>query len=420
MVRQVFTLIISIFCLTAAASDRNVTRYSYTECEGSSMPYPDIDMKLRAIPDSLVPVYVNHVGRHGARFMTSGKTIGDLLRRLHKADSLGTITPRGKELISLCNRVMQRTADRWGALDSLGMAEQEGIASRLYSIVPDLFRGHKINAISSYVPRCVASMDAFTHQIARLDSKVEIYTSSGRQNSRLVRPWTGDAEYKSFMDDSRWSDIYHRYLDATVPGQVAEKLLGKGYPFSKNEKRDVTLDAYKVVAGCEAISIDPQASRFFTPEEYNALWSIANMHHYLTHSASTLSPAPMDLATALLDNLISTMDSAVKGNNEYTVMLRFGHAETLMPLLALMRLPGCYYMTDDFATIGEHWRDFTVVPMGANLQMILLKSTSTGKMYVRVDVNEKPVILPGQKSVYTSWENARKYMINCLPGDPQP
>ena len=77
-------------------------------------------------------------------------------------------------------------------------------------------------------------------------------------------------------------------------------------------------------------------------------------------------------------------------------------------------------MTDDFATVGEHWRDFTVVPMGANLQMILLKSTSTGKMYVRVDVNEKPVILPGQKSVYTSWENARKYMINCLPGDPQP
>ena len=63
------------------------------------MPYPTIDMKLRAIPDSLVPVYVNHVGRHGARFMTSGKAIGDLLRRLHKADSLGTITPRGKELI---------------------------------------------------------------------------------------------------------------------------------------------------------------------------------------------------------------------------------------------------------------------------------------------------------------------------------
>lgn len=145
------------------------------------------------------------------------------------------------------------------------------------------------------------------------------------------------------------------------------------------------------------------------------------MHHYLTHSASILSTAPMDLATALLNNLIVTMDSAVNGTNEYTVMLRFGHAETLMPLLALMRLPGCYYVTDDFATVGEHWRDFQVVPMGANLQILLLKSRSSGKMYVRIDLNEKPVQLPGQKCIYTSWDNARDYMIRCLPThDPKP
>ncbi|MCM1050526.1 MAG: hypothetical protein NC349_01060 [Paenibacillus sp.] len=420
MVRQVFTLIIAIFCLSAVASAQSTTRYSYTECEGSSMPYPEIDMSLRAIPDSLVPVYVNHVGRHGARFMTSVKNIDELLKKLHKADSLGTITPEGRELAQLCKLVLKRTGGRWGALDSLGMAEQEEIATRLHTIAPRLFNGTKVNAISSYVPRCVASMDAFTHQLARLDTKVEIYTSSGRQNSPLMRPWTGDAEYQSFMNGDEWSNVYHRYLDKVVPDAVAERLLGSGYPFSGNEKRDIALSAYKVVAGCEAISINPEAQRFFTPEEYNALWSVANMHHYLTHSASTLSNAPMDLATALLDNLITTMDSAVKGNNEYTVTLRFGHAETMMPLLALMRLPGCYYMTNDFNTVGLHWRDFDVVPMGANLQMILLKSTSTGKMYVRIDVNEKPVILPGQKSVYTPWENARKYLISCLPSDPQP
>lgn len=81
------------------------------------------------------------------------------------------------------------------------------------------------------------------------------------------------------------------------------------------------------------MAIPTDASKYMTIEEYNALWSIENLHHYLTHSASTLSQAPMDMASALLTDMMETMDQAVKGSNEYAVMLRFGHAETMMPLL---------------------------------------------------------------------------------------
>ncbi|MDE5827132.1 MAG: histidine phosphatase family protein, partial [Duncaniella sp.] len=106
---------------------------------------------------------------------------------------------------------------------------------------------------------------------------------------------------------------------------------------------------------------------------------------------------------------------AVSGKNNYSVMLRFGHAETMMPLLALMHIPGCYYMTNYFDTVGLHWRDFYVVPMASNLQMVLFRAES-GKYYVRVDLNEIPVpLIPGRQGIYIPWTTAREYLNRCLP-----
>ena len=409
-----FSLLLGV-TFNALAVDPTATDYSFIECQGSANPYPDRTVRDLAYPDSLKPVYLNHVGRHGARFLSSSKYTTSLLRTLHKADSLKTITPMGRELIRICDLVVTRTAGRWGALDSLGMAEQRAIASRAFMAYRPLFDNTKINAISSYVPRCVMSMDEFTHQLTRLNNKVEIYMSSGRQNSPLVRPWHDDEAYKEFMAGEEWHKVYEDFLNKQVPVTVAERALGKNYPFFADEARDVSLAIYKVLAGCAAMSVQIDLQKYFTQAEINALWSVENLHHYLTHSASTLSSAAPDLASKLLSELISTIDTAIAGSNPYSVMLRFGHAETMMPLLALMHIPGCYYMTNYFDTVGLHWRDFYVVPMASNLQMILFQSES-GKYYVRVDLNETPVpLIPGLNTIYIPWQQARDYLNRCLP-----
>ena len=74
-------------------------------------PYPERTVDGLAYPDSLKPVYLNHVGRHGARFLSSSKYTTSLLRSLHKADSLRTITPMGRELINICNLVSNAQPD---------------------------------------------------------------------------------------------------------------------------------------------------------------------------------------------------------------------------------------------------------------------------------------------------------------------
>lgn len=412
-------LTILLTLLAASAQDPSATRYDRLDCSGTFRPYPNPERRV-ATPDSLTPVFINHVGRHGARFPSSDKNALELQRALLKADSLGTITAEGRQLLKLTNGVISQCTGRWGALDSLGMAEQRAIASRMYQTFPSLFAGGRVDALSSYVPRCVMSMYEFTHQLMRLNNKIEIYTSAGRQNNPLMRPWENDRAFQAYLKGKVWETPYNDYMAATLSTAPIKRVLGENYPLTKPDALKLTMAEYYVIAGFPSMGHMVDSAPFFTLEEYNACWGVFNLKHYLERSANTLSTEPADVASKLLLDIIDTTDDAVSGRADITVALRFGHAETILPLISLMRLRGGYYMTNYFDTVGLHWRDFDLSPMAANLQLILFKNKS-GKYYVRLDLNERPIpILPNDDRLYLPWGEARDYFIRCLPLIDQP
>ena len=404
--------------ISAAGASPEVPQYSYIECEGSLMPYSQPDHPVE-YPDSLEPVFINHVGRHGARYPASSANCLALRKALTTADSLGTISPLGRKLNKLNEEVIRLSTNRWGALDSLGMAEQRGIASRMFRAYPRLFADGTVSAISSYSPRCVMSMYEFTHQLDRLNNSVELTTSSGRRNSPLMRPFDVVTEYVDWYKSREWKAPYDMYFETTAPTAPARRLITDPNYLSNSMAREVVWNEYKVLSGMPAMGLSIDLSKYFTTEELNALWSCQNLQHYLVRTATTLSSEPALIASELLLNLINTTDAAIEGKNA-NINLRFGHAETLMPLLSLMRLRGCYYMTNYFDTVALHWKDFDIVPMGANLQMVLFK-TDKGDYCVRFDLNERPVpLLPNSDEIYTPWQQAREYLVHCLPLHLQP
>lgn len=408
------TLLISIFI--ARGADPTDTSYSFQQCEGSAMPYP-VPAESVTLPDSLTAVFINHVGRHGARFPSSPKNVTTLIRELAKADSAKALTPAGEELLTLAKFVSETSRNRWGALDPLGMAEQRGIASRMFRNYGMLFNDTRVNAISSYSPRCVMSMYEFTHQLDRLNNHIEITTSSGRQNSPLMRPFDLDPDFIEWVKNGDWKAAYEMQFETMMPTAPARKLFKGEYAkeMTNDDARKVSFHAFKLLQGLSAMGLPSKMERYFTREEANQAWSCTNLSHYLERTASTLSTLPAEIAAPLLTDLLTTAEAAVEGKQQYAVMLRFGHAETLMPLLSLMHLDGCYYLTNYFDTVALHWKDFHVVPMASNLQMILVKSKS-GKMYVRLDLNERPIpLLPGSDIIYTPWEQAREYLLRCIP-----
>lgn len=408
--------IVLMWVFTARGADPTDTSYSFAQCEGSAMPYPAPE-DASVVPDSLTPVFVNHVGRHGARFLSSPKNVRELLAVLHRADSAKALTQSGMELLRLAEYVMEISHNRWGALDSLGMAEQRGIASRMFRQYGLLFNDSKVKAISSYSPRCVMSMYEFTHQLDRLNNHLEIFTSSGRQNSPLMRPFDLDPEFTRWLKDGDWQAPYEMQFDTAMPTTPARRLVKGDYAknLSSEEARKAASYMFHMLQGLPAMGLAPQMEKYFTLPEANAAWSCTNLRHYLQRTATTLSTLPAEIAAPLLVDLLVTAQEAVDGKQSYSAVLRFGHAETLMPLLSLMRLRGCYYLTNYFDTTALHWKDFDIIPMAANLQMALFR-TKGGRVYVRFDLNERPVpLFPDSDDIYIPWEEAKEYILRCIP-----
>ncbi len=409
-------LLSTLFLMAAMslqAADPTETRYSATQCEGSFMPYPVPEHPIE-FADSLTPVFINHVGRHGARFPSSPKYAVGLREILLRADSLGSITADGRRLLDLTEYVIDYAHNRWGALDSVGMAEQRGIASRMFMNFPRLFDNKSINAISTYAPRCVMSMYEFTHQLDRLNNHLQISTSSGRQNSSLLRPFDVNADYLEWRKKADWEKVYNEYVMETVPSDPLRRILGQNFELPDDWQK-VAMDEYSFLAGMSAMGFNVDITPYFTTEEYNALWSCANLKQYLVRTATTVSTIPGEITSPLILDLIHTGDEAVRGTSPVTVCLRFGHAETLMPLLSQLHLQGCYYMTNYFDTVAQHWCNFHVVPMASNLQMVILRS-DTGRHYMATFLNEQPVpLIPGDARTIIPYAEARDYMQHCVP-----
>jgi len=414
-----FSIILAISALIfakASAADPTATRYTMTDCQGSLRPYP-VPASSVTVPDSLTAVFINHIGRHGSRFPASAANSMSMRKALLRADSIGTITSLGRELLQITNLVINMSDGRWGALDSLGMAEQRGIASRMVMSYPEIFGStSKVHAISSYSPRAMMSMYSFTHQMDRLNNKLEFTTSTGRQNSQLLRPFDTDPEYINFRKSEVYKTPYDEHIASVCPTSAIRRVLGDNYPFAdKDDELRLALTEYYIIAGLSAMGLTYDPLKLFTIEEYNALWSCLNMRQYLQRTATTLSSVPADIAGQLVLDLIATTDNAIDGKSDYSAYLRFGHAETIMPLTSLLRLPGCYYLTNYFDTVALHWRDFEVVPMASNLQFILLRN-ARGIYYLRVDLNECPIcLIPNDQRIYIPWSEARAYMMHCVP-----
>ena len=403
-------IIIGIISIIAATS----YGFTYDNGRASLSPYPECT-SIPEYPDSLTPIFINHVGRHGSRYPAGSFHTMTLKKALDEADSLNTITPLGKQLKEETERVIEATAGRWGELDTIGEKEHREIAGRMHQKYPQLLDSANISAISSDSPRSIMSMYFFTQQLAKSAEEINITTESGSKFTPLMRNYELDEAYQAYRNDTAYTAAYNRFAAANIPIEPILRVLGEEYPLDYSTVYDLALAEYYVSAGMNAMGLEHDASKYFTIDEYHKLWSVFNFRQYLLYSASLVSTRPAEIAAPLLQNIVATADSVVTGKLHIAAKLRFGHAETLMPLMALIQAPGCYYLTHYYDTLADNWKDYEMFPMAANLQLVYFKAPS-GKIYVRAEYNEKPIqLLPGAESQYVDWNDLRLRFLELLP-----
>lgn len=385
--------------------------YSHSQCDGSLRPYPT-EVTIVAYPDSLTPMSINHVGRHGSRYPAGPYSARTMHRVLTKADSLGTITPLGGQFLGLINRIIAESEGRWGALDSIGMAEHRAIARRMKNAYPMLFDGKRVEAQSSHSPRAIMSMYSFTHQLAECSKQIEIETRSGKALDEVLRPFDVNKKYKQYMTDKTYMADYNRYLDSIAPMTIT-RLIGEKYPATTRELKELSVVEYYNFANLEAMGMTNEWQRYMSIEEYNALWSCFNLRQYFMHCRQPDNSVPADIADVLLLDIIGRTNDIANGAKNPTAFLRFTHQETVLPLISKLKVEGSYVDTPDWANLKDRFHDFDLCPMAANVQFILFKAPS-GTFYCRVDVNEKPIeIMPG-KGFYAPWDDFMKYIMENL------
>lgn len=425
---KIITSLLSLLLFQAAAY-ADTTGLQPAQYAGSMMPYNFSDVASEPCwQDSLTPVYVAHVARHGARYISSEKKITGLRRALDSSASAGKITSAGRDFQVLLDSVAARSQEKWGALSDVGKEEQRMIARNLYRLMPHLLKDARIEALSSYVPRVVMTMYEFCHELSWLSTNVEISTSEGKEFNRLVRCFDADSAYNAYRDNGAWKKTYDSFVETTVSPEPARRILGSTCALSDKKLRKTTMEMYDVLQSLAAFGMPPATTEFMTEEEYRACWEADNLEHYLRNTITPYSnlaaAATTPLLTKIIDDADKAIDLSLSSSSQHhiapcsrTANCYFGHAETLMPLLSLMRVPGCYYDASNPESLSGHWRDYDIVPLGAHLDIILLKAPS-GRIMVALLLNGSFVppmpASDGQPALIAAWDTYKTYLLSLM------
>lgn len=405
------TLLLSSFTANARTLPDDKTYESLpAQYDGSMMPFDftACDAPLQ-MPDSLTAIHGEYIARHGARYLSSRAKIDNLEKWLLDAHAAHYLSASGIEFLHYLYRIDDLSTGKWGELSPVGEIEEVKLARRVKDALPKLsHKDTRVEAISSFVPRCVMSMYEFTHELISLNDSISVATDEGEQFNKLLRCFEADPFYADFRNSGDWKPIYDDFVKRNIPTLPARRLIGNPN-LSESQLRDITLMMYEVLKGNRAAGLPAPSSKWMSEDEYKACWLASNLQMYLRNSISPVSSLAASATKPLIDHIIDSADKAIKHpNNTPTLNCYFGHAETLLPLLATMHLEGCYDMPLDYDNLQKNWQVQDITPLGANLLIVFSKS-KRGQIYVALQLNGKNIApIPGEKMI-VSWHELRAY-----------
>lgn len=383
------------------------------QLDGSMMPYDFAATQKCVWPDSLRPVHVSYIARHGARYMTGPAKFTALEKTLKDAKSAGDITEDGLAFLAMIDTIRSVSDGKWGQLSPVGIGEEERLGKEMSEMFTGLHDGYaKVAGIASFVPRAIMTMYEFNHALALGNDSLDISAESGHQFSDLLYFFAVDSVYSEYRKSGAWKRLISSMESKNLSPEPIEKLIGKRMVQKIGRKHALKLvtEIYSVLQSRRAMGLSAPTTRWMNEREYRSCWYLSNLTHYLRNCVNPLAPeivkeAVKPLVIAILDDI---EDSQAHPQHHPFFDGYFGHAETLLPLLSALRIPGCHYNRTDYTQLYRVWQLQNITPLGANLAIILLES-DTHNLYASVRLNGRNVKpIPG-KGYIVSWSELSDY-----------
>lgn len=343
--------------------------------DGSMSLYDFDTVEASPFPDSLKVIHIDYIARHGARYLTSESKVKNVLEILEKSRLKGSITAKGEGFILFLDSIRNFSAGKWGLLSDIGIEQERRLAEDMAKRFPEIFEKETgmVSSVSSYVPRVVETMDYFTIALTERFQGLETNSASGRRFDDLTRFFVSDSIYNAWREQGNWKKVYDNFSDMYVPVGPARRLVGNDSGMSEKELRRLSYDLYKVLQGLRAMNFGVPTTEWMTVEEYKRCWEATNLEKYFQYSVSSLSDIPARGAINVLNFLDNNLNKLIEGKSEDlpgTFCGIFGHAETLLPIMAIMDLKGTVALQPDYTALAESWNDAELVPLAANIAII--------------------------------------------------
>ncbi|KUM92149.1 histidine acid phosphatase [Streptomyces cellostaticus] len=398
-----------VTALPAQAADQQP---AHRDSYGTKAPYApqQSPRTYQRPPAGFVPVFTENASRHGSRAATDSED-GDLILALwDKAEQQGQLTSRGEEFGPRVRALLAAMAKvGHGNLSGRGRQELRDTAVRMQQRLPSLFGriasdGEKIDVVSSGQGRAVDSGNVFAGALADTDPALTPLIGPARTDKDLLyfHKAAGGAAYRDYLaHDQRLAATLKSVTDQPTTQQAARSVLRRIFKDPFVEQIDGQVPAaqavYDLYAIAPAMSEESPDGQGWGMERYLSR-SDAAWFGYLSDAEDFYEKGPgfadsditYKMAGVLLDDFFEQAEAKRDGTSDLGAELRFTHAEEIIPLAALMGLPG----STSPATPGEPytyadnpWRGASVSPLGANIQWDVFQKDD--RYLVRMLYNEQ-------------------------------
>ena len=402
---------------TEIAKDQRLAAANYRD-------YPTPTKALTPAPAGYQPFYISHYGRHGSRWLIGPNAFDKPYAALTKADSLGKLTPRGREVLATVKAMRDNGRSREGELTPLGAEQHRAIAKRMYEHFPQVFAGKThVDARSTVVIRCILSMENELLQLAALNPQLtfthdasyhDMYFMNDQESpfNKLRNTQAVKDSLKAFNE--RHNDFTHMLRTVFNDTAYANRMA----------KTDLAFRLWNMCIDLDNTELrhhfKPLYDLFSPDETYNA-WLQNNAYWYCASGPNKITNgAGMYMQANLLRRFLADADSCVQLQHP-GAQLRFAHESTVLPFVCLLNINGFGNPRSGLDNLDkEGWVSYRVFPMACNVQFIFYRSAKHNDILVKILLNEEEATLPVKTDCapYYHWNDVRAYMQHLLSSVP--
>lgn len=417
MKRAFITFIAALTALAGASAQNYASVDDSLRYAGCDYVYQPVMRKLTPAPKGYKALTIQHYSRHGARYCWQDDLYTEIRDTLRKADSLGLLTPLGKEYRDKFEALFPEIRYHEEELTRKGWEQHRGIAEVMYKSFPEVFKGRQdITSIASNSIRCIMSMSSFCLSLSDLNPDLEIREMSGRTWYHGVIPHESDNPFRRAyeqMDPAYGTDpwkIKYSYYDNK--GILSKLFKDAEAVVPENRQCDFLETLYYFANGMQSLDTDANFAWIFSREERHRMWEIDNFKCYDSACRRGIRFVP------ILEDIIAKGDAHLAEGRK-GADLRFGHDTCLIPLLLLIGINGYDQVPDNWEKIQDMFQNWNI-PMGGNIQIVLYtprgakrsgeEASGGGEPLFKILLNGEEATLPAFEPVsgpYYRWSDLK-------------